>query len=99
MQAEFENGVSRHFGTASRFLSFFRALAGAQGGDERLREHALLSGHEPTGNAPPENPPLGAAELVGAVMNLFCEDLPGLSDAPVIHRESVAGPQGETEQI
>src|SRR5262249_19590754 len=93
------NGICGSPGTIASFLGFLRAFANAQSGDEGFRQNALLSRHKSAGDPSPQNPPLRAAKLVGAMMKFFCEELPGLRDAPVIHSKSKAGAKREAKKV
>ena len=69
---------------------FVKAARGAQ---QRFRQGLLLTASQPAGNPSPKDPPFGAAHW-GCVNQVSLEHAPRLGDAPVVHRQAVAGTEG-----
>src|SRR5438067_2188055 len=67
--------------------------------EQRFGESCLLAGGESTRDATPENPPLGATQLVFWVRDFLFKKSPRLRDAPIINRETEAGTERKAEQV
>ena len=70
----------------------------ADGSQQRVGQRLLLPGSQPSGNPPPQDPALDAH--VGRGMGeLALQSGPRLGDSPIVDRQPVTRPQGETQQV
>ena len=67
-----------------------RAMRRPHVGDERLGQCPLLAGRQSAGNAPPQDPPFGAASRV--VVQQRGHKPASLRHAPVVDRQAITGP-------